>query len=64
MRWHRISAAEIESAILSPDWVESFSESRWNAWKKLSERFVRVTYEEKNNDLLIITAVTKKKGWR
>jgi hypothetical protein len=64
MRWHRISEAEIESAILSPDFVEPFSETPFNAWKRLTERFLRVTYAEKNEELLVITAVKKKKGWR
>ena len=64
MRWHGITESEIESAILSPDFIESFSENRLNAWKRFPERFLRVTYEEKNGELLIITAVKKKKGWR
>jgi hypothetical protein len=64
MRWHKITESEIESAILSPEFVGPFSETRLNAWKKLSERFLRVTYEEKNGELLVITAVKKKNGWR
>lgn len=64
MRWHKVSEAEVESAILSPDFVESSSETLLNAWKRLTARFLRVTYTEKNEELLIITAVKKKKGWR
>jgi hypothetical protein len=63
MRWHRISEAEVESAMFSPDFAEPFSETRLNAWKRTSEKFLRVTYEEKNGELLVITAVKKNKGW-
>ena len=64
MRWHRILESEIESAILSPDFVEPSSETRLNAWKKLSEKYLRVTYVETEEKAVVLTAVKKKKGWR
>jgi len=64
MRWRRIPESEIESALLAKDFVEPFSGTRLNAWKKLSERYLRVTYVEAEEETIVLTAVKRKKGWR
>lgn len=64
MRLHRITEAEIESAIDNSDFIEPSSEGKLNAWKRVSEKYLRVTFKEKAGKVLIITAVKKKKGWR
>lgn len=64
MRWHRITETEVESALLRPDFLESSTESRYNAWIKAPDRFLRVTFKEEKDRFLVITAVKKKKGWR
>jgi len=64
MRLHRITEAEIESAIDNSDFIEPSSEGKLNAWKRVSEKYLRVTFKEKTGKVLIITAVKKKKGWR
>jgi hypothetical protein len=64
MRWRRISESEVESAVVSPDFVEPSMKTHLNAWKRLDEAFLRVTYEESNQEFVVITAVKKKKGWR
>ncbi len=64
MRLHRITEAEIESAVSKPDFLEPSSERKLNAWKKVSEKYLRVTFKEEAGKVLIITAVKKKKGWR
>ncbi len=48
----------------SPDFEEPSSENRWNAWKKLSDKYLRVTYIKSKEEILVLTAVKKKKGWR
>jgi hypothetical protein len=63
MRRHRISEIEVESAMRSPEHLTSSIEGRMNAWVKLPDRFLRVTYKEENGELAVITAVKKKKGW-
>lgn len=63
MRWHKIKEDEIESAIKNPEFLESSIEGRFNAWTKTSNKFLRVTYKEKPEKFLVITAVKKKKGW-
>jgi hypothetical protein len=64
MRWRRISESEIESAMLDPDFVEPFLGTRLNAWKKISEKYLRVTYFEAEEETVVLTAVKREKGWR
>jgi len=64
MRWRRISESEIESAMLVPDFVEPSLGTRFNAWKKISEKYLRVTYFEAEEETVVLTAVKRKKGWR
>jgi len=64
MRWHRITEEEVESAIQKPDFLETSIEGRFNAWIKTSDKFLKVTYKEEKDRLLVITTVKKKKGWR
>lgn len=64
MRLHRATEAEIESAINNSDFIEPSTEGKLNAWKKVSEKYLRVTFKEEGENFLIITAVKKKKGWR
>jgi len=61
---HRATEAEIESAINNSDFIEPSTEGKLNAWKKVSEKYLRVTFKEEGENFLIITAVKKKKGWR
>jgi len=64
MRWHKIPKAEVESAIGTPDFEETSSEKRSNAWKEISGRYLRVTYIKSDDEIVVLTAVKKKKGWR
>ncbi len=64
MRLHGITEEEVESAIGKPEHLESSMEGKPNAWMKLSDRFLRVTYKEEPNNLLVISTVKKQKGWR
>jgi len=64
MRMHNISESEIEAAISKPDFIEPSIDGRLNAWKQTGRMFLRVTYKEEQNRMLIITAVKKQKDWR
>lgn len=64
MRLHRVTEAEVESAISNPEYLEPSIEGRLNAWIELSEKFLRVTYKEEENNFLVISVVKKRKGWR
>ena len=54
---------EVESAVDSPDFEETSSENRSNAWKKFSDKYLRVTHIKSKEEVLVLTAVKKKKGW-
>ena len=45
------------------DFTESSVEGRINVWKKSADKFIRVTYKNEPDKIIIITAVKKKKGW-
>jgi hypothetical protein len=64
MRLHRITESEIQLAIRKPEHLEPSVEGRSNAWIETSGKFLRVTYGEKDDRLLIISAVKKRKKWR
>jgi hypothetical protein len=64
MRMHGITEAEIDLAVENPDFSEPSVEGRINVWKKLGDKFLRVTYKDEPARILVITAVKKKKGWR
>jgi len=64
MRLHRITDDEVELTVQKPEHLEPSVESRFNAWRETSGKFLRVTYKEEQDRFLVITAVKKKKGWR
>lgn len=61
MRLHKITESDIENSIKFPIITEKSSEGKINVWIKLSDRFLRTTYKELEDKILIITAVKKKK---
>ena len=63
MRLHGISETDVELAMRKPEYLEPSVGGRSNAWVKISGKFLRVTYKEEGDRLLVITAVKKKKGW-
>ncbi len=64
MRMYDITEAEVDSAIERPDFTEPSVEGRVNVWKKVDDKFLRVTLKDEQRRVLIITAVKKRKGWR
>ena len=64
MRMRNISDVEITAAIGEPDFNESSVDGRVNVWKRSADKFLRVTYKDVADRIVIITAVKKKKGWR
>jgi len=64
MRQHNTAEAEVEAAMEKPDFTELSLEGRSNVWKKIGDKFLRVTYKDEPARILVITAVKKKKGWR
>ncbi len=61
MRWRRISEEEVLTALVEPDKVEETISGRKNVFKKIGERYIKVTLRESNGKVLIISAVDKGK---
>lgn len=61
---HKVEKSDVEAAIKNPDYLQPSIEGRLNAWKKVSGKFLRVTYKQELKEIIVITAVKKKKNWR
>ena len=59
MRWHRITDALVEETLRSADWRESSAAGRANRWKRVADRFLRVTCREEAERIVVISAVFK-----
>jgi len=59
MRWRKITEQDIISALESADRVEKMGKNRYNVFKSIKNRLLKVTYISEENTHLIITAVWK-----
>ncbi|MDE2321953.1 MAG: hypothetical protein KGL31_08580 [candidate division NC10 bacterium] len=59
MKWRNISEREVETILANPDKLEQTERGRINAFKQVGARYLKVTYKEYSNELLIISAVDK-----
>jgi len=64
MKWRQISDDEVHLALENPDKIDESIKGRTNAFKFLGERYIKVTYKEFSNEILIISVVDKGKGER
>lgn len=59
MKWRKITNSEVEDTIISPEKVEDSIMNRKNAYKHIGERYIKVTFKEKDDIIIIITAMDK-----
>lgn len=59
MRWRKISQVEVEQTLKWPERTELTKEGRKNAFKPIGERYIKVTYRELKDEILIISVVDK-----
>ncbi|MBI5750044.1 MAG: hypothetical protein HZA00_13070 [Nitrospinae bacterium] len=60
MQEREVTEKEIEITINEPDRIEPSIKERKNAYKFINERFLRVTFKEEYNHILIITVTVRK----
>lgn len=60
MKWRKISEEEVILVISQPDFREPEINNRVNAFKKISDRNIKVTYTESETEIYVITTVVKK----
>lgn len=59
MKWRRVSEAQVLAVLNNPDRKEESIESRLNAYKLVDDRFLKVTYAEEAEDIVVITVIEK-----
>ncbi len=64
MRDRHVIEDEVKSAIQDPDFLEQSIKGRLNAFKFVNGRYLRVTFKEEPEHILIITATIRKKPFK
>ena len=64
MRWYRISEELIHETLRGPDWEAPSVRDRINRWKRVEDRFLRVTCRDESEQIVVIPAVFKRKDPR
>ncbi len=62
MRGREISEDLTQQTLSAPDWEESSVSGRMNRWKRFGDRFLRVTYREEEERIVVISAVFKRRA--
>jgi len=61
MRWHEIEENLIRDTLQAADWEELSVAGRVSRWKRVRDRFLRVTFREESNRIIVISAVFKRR---
>lgn len=64
MKEREVTEEEAEIAIKEPDLAEPTVKGRRNAYKFIGGRFLRVTYKEEYDHILVITVTMRKKPFK
>lgn len=59
MKWRKITEDEVLSVINEPDKDEQSIKGRINLYKRIGQRYLKVTYKEFSEEILIISVVDK-----
>ena len=61
MRGREIPVELVEAAVREPDWEEPAAAALTNRWKRVADRFLRVTVREEIDRIVVVTAVFRRK---
>lgn len=59
MKWRRVSEEEVNQVLQNPDVLEKSIKDRINAYKAVGRRYLKVTFKEASDEILIISVVDK-----
>ncbi|MEW6200765.1 MAG: DUF4258 domain-containing protein [bacterium] len=59
MKWRKISETEVEETLQNPDKEDKTTKGCINRYKTIGQRYIRVTYKEFEDEILVISAVDK-----
>ncbi|MDO8750704.1 MAG: hypothetical protein Q7K03_06130 [Dehalococcoidia bacterium] len=63
MRFWRISHERVVATLEAPDRVLPMAKGRFNAIKAFEDGFLRVTYKEEDDRILVVTVTPRKRPW-
>jgi len=63
VRFWSIDPEEVMATLQNPDRIIPIEKGRLNAIKQFGERFIRVTYIEESDHILVITVTPRKRPW-
>lgn len=64
MKEREVSEDEAEAVIRNPDFSEPSVKGRTNAFKFINGRYLRVTFKEESDSILVITVTIRKKPFK
>ena len=64
MKERDVAEEEAKMAINSPDYIEPSVKGRKNGYKLIGSRFLRVTFKEDQEEILVITVTVRKRPFR
>lgn len=64
MKEREVAEEEAELTIKEPEYVEPSVKGRMNAFKFIGGRFLRVTFKEESDHILVITVTMRKKPFK
>ena len=64
MRDRHVTEDEVKSAIEDPDFLEQSIKGRLSAFKLINGRYLRVTFKEEPDHILVITVTIRKKPFK
>jgi hypothetical protein len=64
MHERNVTENEVEAVIASPEYIEPSVKGRMNAFHFMSGRYLRVTFREETDHILVITVTVRKKPFK
>ena len=59
MKWRKISEEEVKDTILDPETIKDSIENRKNAFKHIDRKWLKVTFIQESDLIIIITVIDK-----
>ena len=63
MRVYDVDLREVQEALAEPDKVAPSIKGRYNAYKKVGARFVRITYADEEGRLIVVSVTPRERFW-
>ena len=60
MRWRKIAEEDVRLSVIKPDFIEKSEYGDINAWIRVSDQYLRTTYREEQDAIVVISVVKKK----